>query len=38
MVDQLQAMDWKSRRVDYITKLPLEMFEEARDKMLTLIE
>ncbi len=38
MTDQLQAMDWQSRHIDYITKLPAKLFEEAREKMLTLIE
>jgi len=38
MADQLRSIDWQSRRLDYITKLPPDIFEEARQKLLTLIE
>jgi len=35
--DQLHSFDWQSRRIDYITTLPLDIFEEAHEKMLTLL-
>jgi len=38
MTDQLQALDWRSRRIDFITTLPDDLFEEARARLLSLIE
>jgi mRNA interferase MazF len=35
--DQVHSFDWQSRRIDYITALPARLFEEAQERMLTLI-
>ncbi len=36
--DQLRSLDWKERRVKFITKAPTEIVAEVMGKLLTLIE
>jgi mRNA interferase MazF len=38
LCDQIRSLDWKSRRANFITQLPLIIFEEALEKFKTLIQ
>jgi len=36
--DQIKSLDWKTRNVEYISKVKIEIFEEVTEKLLLLIE
>lgn len=38
LCDQLKSFDWRARNIKYICHLSSEIFEEAQNKFLTLIE
>jgi mRNA interferase MazF len=38
LCDQIRSLDWKSRKADFMTRLPLTVFEEALEKFKVLIQ